>query len=63
MIENRDFFSDKAIVYKELCGLRGIRMKIYSQEEARHALCRYRNLDGAEPLCGRAGVEKNTDFL
>ncbi|MDE6639178.1 MAG: winged helix DNA-binding domain-containing protein [Acetatifactor sp.] len=33
-------------------------MKIYSQEEARQALCRYHNLDGAEPLRGKAGVEK-----
>ena len=33
-------------------------MKIYSQEEARQVLCRYHNLDGAEPLCEKAGVEK-----
>jgi len=33
-------------------------MKEYSKEEARHMLCRYHNLDGAEPLCGKKGVEK-----
>lgn len=33
-------------------------MILYSQEEARQMLCRYHNLDGAESLCGRAGVEK-----
>ncbi len=36
----------------------GIKMKIYSQEEVRHMLCRYHNLDGAETLCGKAGVER-----
>lgn len=33
-------------------------MKLYSKEEARHMLCRYHNLDGAEALCGKIGVEK-----
>ena len=33
-------------------------MKMYSKEEARHILCRYHNLDGAEQLHGKTGVEK-----
>lgn len=33
-------------------------MKSCSQKEARHMLCRYHNLDGAEPLCGKAGAER-----
>ncbi len=33
-------------------------MKLYPKEEARHMLCRYHNLDGAEALCGEKGVEK-----
>lgn len=33
-------------------------MKLYSKEEARHMLCRYHNLDGAEALYGKQGVEK-----
>lgn len=33
-------------------------MKLYSQIEARQMLCRYHNLDGAESLCGKTGVEK-----
>ncbi|MDE7432992.1 MAG: winged helix DNA-binding domain-containing protein [Lachnospiraceae bacterium] len=33
-------------------------MKFYSREEARHMLCRYHNLDGAEALCGKKGAEK-----
>lgn len=33
-------------------------MKLYSKEEVRHMLCRYHNLDGAEMLCGKIGVEK-----
>lgn len=33
-------------------------MKLYSKEEARYMLCRYHNLDGAEALCGKKGVEK-----
>lgn len=33
-------------------------MKLYSKEEARHMLCRYHNLDGAEALCGQEGTEK-----
>lgn len=33
-------------------------MKLYSREEARHMLCRYHNLDGAESLSGEIGVEK-----
>lgn len=33
-------------------------MKLYSREEARHMLCRYHNLDGAEALCGKIGIEK-----
>ena len=33
-------------------------MKSYSKEEARNMLCRYHNLDGAEALSGKAGVEK-----
>lgn len=33
-------------------------MKLYSRKEARHMLCRYHNLDGAEALCGKTGVEK-----
>lgn len=33
-------------------------MKVYSKEEARHILCRYHNLDGAEMLCGKSGAEK-----
>lgn len=33
-------------------------MKSFSQKEARHMMCRYHNLDGAEPLCGKAGAEK-----
>lgn len=33
-------------------------MKLYSKEEARHMLCRYHNLDGAEALSGKAGAEK-----
>lgn len=28
-------------------------MRYCSKEEARHILCRYHNLDGAEPLCGK----------
>ena len=32
-------------------------MRYCSKEEARHILCRYHNLDGAEPLCGKEGVE------
>lgn len=35
-----------------------MKMKLYSKEEARHMLCRYHNLDGAEALCGKIGVEK-----
>lgn len=33
-------------------------MKSYSKEEARHMLCRYHNLDGAEDLSGQDGVKK-----
>lgn len=33
-------------------------MKRYSKEEVRQMLCRYHNLDGAETLCGKKGVEK-----
>lgn len=33
-------------------------MKFYSKKEARHLLCRYHNLDGAEALSGKTGVEK-----
>lgn len=33
-------------------------MNFYSKEEAGHMLCRYHNLDGAEALCGKKGVEK-----
>lgn len=33
-------------------------MKSYSKEEARHMLCRYHNLDGAEKLSGKSGTEK-----
>lgn len=33
-------------------------MKLYSREEARHMLCRYHNLDGAEAISGEIGVEK-----
>lgn len=33
-------------------------MNLYSKEEARHMLCRYHNLDGAEVLSGKAGAEK-----
>lgn len=33
-------------------------MKVYSQEEARHILCHYHNIDGAEALYGKTGVEK-----
>ena len=33
-------------------------MKLYPKDEARHMLCRYHNLDGAEALCGKKGVEK-----
>ena len=33
-------------------------MKLYPKEEARNMLCRYHNLDGAESLCGKKGVEK-----
>lgn len=33
-------------------------MKLYSQKEARHLICRYHNLDGVETLCGKAGAEK-----
>ena len=33
-------------------------MSVYSKKEARHILCRYHNLDGAELLSGQAGVEK-----
>ena len=33
-------------------------MSVYSKKEARHILCRYHNLDGAEMLSGQAGVEK-----
>lgn len=33
-------------------------MKLYTKEEARQMLCRYHNLDGAEALCGKKGVEK-----
>lgn len=29
-----------------------------SKEEVRHMLCRYHNLDGAEALCGKTGVEE-----
>ena len=32
-------------------------MRYCSKEEALHILCRYHNLDGAEPLCGKEGVE------
>lgn len=32
-------------------------MEQYSKEEARHMLCRYHNLDGAETLYGKTGVE------
>lgn len=35
-----------------------MKMKSYSKEEARHILCRYHNLDGAEELSGKSGVEK-----
>jgi len=35
-----------------------MKMKLYSREEARHMLCRYHNLDGAEALYGKTGVEK-----
>lgn len=35
-----------------------MKMKLYSKEEVRHMLCRYHNLDGAEMLCGKIGVEK-----
>lgn len=35
-----------------------MKMKLYSREEARHMLCRYHNLDGAESLSGEMGVEK-----
>lgn len=31
---------------------------VYSKKEARRILCRYHNLDGAEMLVGKAGVEK-----
>lgn len=33
-------------------------MREYSREEARHMLCRYHNLDGAEALCGKTGAER-----
>ncbi len=33
-------------------------MKLYPKDEARRMLCRYHNLDGAEALCGKKGVEK-----
>lgn len=33
-------------------------MKLYSKKDARQMLCRYHNLDGAETLCGKKGVEK-----
>lgn len=33
-------------------------MTLYSKDEARRMLCRYHNLDGAEALCGKEGVEK-----
>lgn len=33
-------------------------MRLYSKDEARRMLCRYHNLDGAEALCGKEGVEK-----
>lgn len=33
-------------------------MKLYTREEARHMLCRYHNLDGAEAISGQAGAEK-----
>ena len=33
-------------------------MELYSKDEARHMLCRYHNLDGAEALCRKKGVEK-----
>ena len=33
-------------------------MKLYSKEEARNMICRYHNLDGAEALYGKTGVEK-----
>ena len=33
-------------------------MKLYPKDEARRMLCRYHNLDGAEELCGKKGVEK-----
>lgn len=32
-------------------------MKSYSKEQARHMLCHYHNLDGAEALSGKTGVE------
>lgn len=35
-----------------------MKIKLYSREEARHMLCRYHNLDGAESLSGEIGVEK-----
>lgn len=33
-------------------------MKLYPKDEARRMLCRYHNLNGAEELCGKKGVEK-----
>lgn len=33
-------------------------MKLYSKEEARHMICRYHNLDGAEELSRQDGVKK-----
>lgn len=33
-------------------------MKLYPKDEAKRMLCRYHNLDGAEALCGKKGVEK-----
>lgn len=35
-----------------------MKKNIYSKEDARHMLCRYHNLDGAEMLSGEKGVEK-----
>lgn len=39
-------------------GIWGMKIKLYPKEEARYMLCRYHNLDGAESLCGKKGVEK-----
>ncbi len=33
-------------------------MKLYPKDETKRMLCRYHNLDGAEALCGKKGVEK-----